>query len=506
MIRTGKTAAQPTKASNNVSKQEATCNYEPRICNQPVLENYDYCFKHILEDKNAPYKPCGYAYPSNNKRCLLPAPRGDKRDIGYCTLHVWKAQMKRQRSIAKHVPPATPESLLSGLSHYVRPIRSTLKIDGDDYNNTTRTRPINLFVEADVTKASAYRSHVLECASESDSDVETATLDNIWTGENEDSSDAESIDSQMDDPLKHASYFTAEEAVVMTRNKLLRLQVLYQKQFDRLTHLLREKRRKYLHALRKEKETYSSIYDQPRTSAKEIKLYEKLKALNRYHKRSTAESAAYFAMLEKKMKQDLGPNYVKSSMPGSVQKCAFTEGGVRCSRATIPLTRHCLKHMLEDSNQCLFRACGCTKGGNVCQDTVTGLCTGETCVLHIKLSNLPHSNFPESFNKLDMEDKMNKSMDDSELDASATESAFSTDNRDSPDDSMNTTEDVNKQHSESLMFTSMKSDFPEECEQEVSENSHTHPTEEGELSNRDVRDQAEMFSVSDVNQPHKTSI
>ena len=60
---------------------DPVCRHKPRVCCQPVLEKYDYCLNHILEDKNAPYKPCAYSYPNNNKRCLIPAPQGEKNDI-----------------------------------------------------------------------------------------------------------------------------------------------------------------------------------------------------------------------------------------------------------------------------------------------------------------------------------------------------------------------------------------------------------------------------------------
>uniref|UniRef100_A0A0V0G890 KAT8 regulatory NSL complex subunit 2 n=1 Tax=Triatoma dimidiata TaxID=72491 RepID=A0A0V0G890_TRIDM len=455
----------PTKKINSSKQPIDTCAYQPRICTQPVLEQYEYCMKHILEDKNAPFKPCGYAYPINNKRCLLPAQRGDKKDIGYCPLHMWKTQMKRQRSMSKYVPPPTPEALLSGLSHYVRPVRSsTAKLESDELNNTSRTKPINPFVEADIAKVALNRTHVLECASESDSDVETATLDNIWKGANEDSSDAESIDSQVEEALKHADYYTAEEVVHLARNKLIKLQLLYQKQFERLTHILKEKRRRYLIALKKERETLSSISDQARTSAKEQKLYEKLKALNRYHKRSNAETVAYLACLEKRNKE-MGRSDSKSQVHPS-NKCNFTEGGVRCSRVILPLTKYCFKHILEDPNQTLFKACGCEKADTKCHEPISGLCTGETCILHVQLPSLPHLNFPESSMKVEAE-VANKNMDESELDASATESAFSTDNRDSPDDLVNTNEDSNRKNNNGLF--GMKLTYSEDASEGVSQ-------------------------------------
>lgn len=53
---------------------------------------------------------------------------------------------------------------------------------------------------------------------------------------------------------RHANVYTAEEITSVTRDKLIRLQSLYIEQYKHLQHLLREQRRKYLYALRKEKE------------------------------------------------------------------------------------------------------------------------------------------------------------------------------------------------------------------------------------------------------------
>lgn len=100
--------------------------------------------------------------------------------------------------------------------------------------------------------------------------------------------------------LRHAGIFTAEEVIYIAREKLIRLQSLYIDQYRRLQYILREKRRKYLHALKKEKETLCSIHDQPKETAKEKKIYEKLKALNRYHRRSGAEAILYRKSLERR--------------------------------------------------------------------------------------------------------------------------------------------------------------------------------------------------------------
>lgn len=76
----------------------------------------------------------------------------------------------------------------------------------------------------------------------------------------------------------------------MTRDKLIRLQSLYINQYKHLQHILKEKRRRYLHALKREKENCCSITNQIKDSAKEQRLYKKLKAYNQYHRKHGVEA------------------------------------------------------------------------------------------------------------------------------------------------------------------------------------------------------------------------
>lgn len=55
--------------------------------------------------------------------------------------------------------------------------------------------------------------------------------------------------------LRHAGVYTAEEVALITREKLIRLQSLYIDQFKRLQHLLKEKKRRYLHNRKMEHES-----------------------------------------------------------------------------------------------------------------------------------------------------------------------------------------------------------------------------------------------------------
>ena len=74
--------------------------------------------------------------------------------------------------------------------------------------------------------------------------VDDETVEESYRGDGD--SDAESVDSDLEDPLKHAGAFSAEEVIRNMRDKLIRLQKLYIDQFQRLQYQLREERRRYV--------------------------------------------------------------------------------------------------------------------------------------------------------------------------------------------------------------------------------------------------------------------
>jgi KAT8 regulatory NSL complex subunit 2 len=45
------------------------------VCNLEKLKGFDFCHKHILEDKASPFKPCDFYAKSNDRRCMNPAPK-----------------------------------------------------------------------------------------------------------------------------------------------------------------------------------------------------------------------------------------------------------------------------------------------------------------------------------------------------------------------------------------------------------------------------------------------
>ncbi|XP_035787493.1 uncharacterized protein LOC118464309 [Anopheles albimanus] len=384
----------------DIERKAKTCANTLYECSLPRLDSFLFCFRHILQDPKAPYKQCGYLY-ANGRRCLEPSPKYDaKKEFGtnFCFEHSRQTQLQKTKStIGKLVPVETTESLLHSLAHHVKvdkikphysanntPLKITVHEDDDENDVDVVTPSVDPFVDVDVTAVNDARRIVLDYASDSSSNDEASVMPRYgssWRGQDMDNSDNESVDSQGDDPLKHAGVYTAEEVTRITKEKLTRLQTLYVEQLHRLQHVLCEKRRSYLQDLRKERETRCSISNQYQETPRERLRYEKLKGLNRYHRKYGVESILQRKYLEKRAKATEG----LQQKPPSLPKCAFTEGGVKCGERTLPCCKFCRKHILEDKKQVLFRACGVEKGGVSCQEPLAGLFENATCPLHVEL-------------------------------------------------------------------------------------------------------------------------
>ncbi|XP_059620244.1 KAT8 regulatory NSL complex subunit 2 [Phlebotomus argentipes] len=368
-----------------IENKTKACAFTKHDCTLPRLVGFEYCLKHILQDPKAPYKQCAYAYPITGKKCLQPAPKYESRRniafTNFCFEHSRLNQLSKTQSTTgklKHLE--TQESLLNELSHYVKVDKSP-SISGQEAEVDVTTPCLDPFLEINSQAVNERGRKILDYASDSSTDDDMPTISNTWRGYEMDNSDNESVDSQNEDLLKHASIYTTEEATMITKQKLMRLQSLYIDQFERLHHVLREKRRKYLHSLRRERETYCSIHNQSRDTPRERRLYRKLKALNQYHKRHGVEAVLHRKRLERRSKAIAG---LAQKTPFH-NRCTFTEGGVKCSERTVPCCKFCRKHILEDKKQVLFRACSVEKSGVVCQEPVPMIYDDATCILHIDM-------------------------------------------------------------------------------------------------------------------------
>ncbi|XP_077427878.1 KAT8 regulatory NSL complex subunit 2 [Vanacampus margaritifer] len=340
--------------------QEAqTCAFTQRPCSQPRLDGLDFCIKHILEDKSAPYKQCNYVSAKNSKRCPNAAPKLERKDgMTFCAEHARRNAMALRAQMRKASAAPSPETLLSQLSGYSR-----AEARGLDSGRSEASRILD------------------EDSPVSEEEQGPLALDQTWRGDPE--SEADSIDSDHDDPLKHAGVYTAEEVALFTREKLIRLQSLYIDQFKRLQHLLKEKKRRYLHNRKIEHETIgSSLLTGPEgLSVKERENLKKLKALRRYRRRYGVEALLHRQLRERRQAVTDGAAQARAAQ----EKCVSLVDGSRCCNPCLPLTRHCVAHIFQDGNQVLFKSCPGTKDVP-CERTVhMGQSDDPRCPLHLPL-------------------------------------------------------------------------------------------------------------------------
>ncbi|XP_031464302.1 KAT8 regulatory NSL complex subunit 2 isoform X2 [Phasianus colchicus] len=298
------------------------CSFSQRQCSQPRLDGHDFCIKHILEDRSAPFKQCSYISAKNGKRCPNAAPKPEKKDgVSFCAEHARRNALALQAQLKKSNPGPMSETLLCQLSSYARTELGSQSTEG----------------------GRSEASRILDEDSWSDGEQDPITVDQTWRGDPD--SEADSIDSDQEDPLKHAGVYTAEEVALIMREKLIRLQSLYIDQFKRLQHLLKEKKRRYLHSRKAEHDAVgSSLLTGPEgLMAKERENLKRLKCLRRYRQRYGVEALLHRQLKERRVMATDGAAQ-QAHTTRSSQRCLAFVDDVRCSNPSLPMARHCLTH------------------------------------------------------------------------------------------------------------------------------------------------------------------
>ncbi|MXQ98499.1 hypothetical protein E5288_WYG008597 [Bos mutus] len=345
------------------SQEPLSCSFTHRPCSQPRLEGQEFCIKHILEDKNAPFKQCSYISTKNGKRCPSAAPKPEKKDgASFCAEHARRNALALHAQMKKTSPGPVGETLLCQLSSYAK---TEL---GSQTPESSRSEA----------------SRILDEDSWSDGDQEPITVDQTWRGDPD--SEADSIDSDQEDPLKHAGVYTAEEVALIMREKLIRLQSLYIDQFKRLQHLLKEKKRRYLHNRKVEHEALgNSLLTGPEgLLAKERENLKRLKCLRRYRQRYGVEALLHRQLKERRMLATDGAAQ-QAHTTRSSQRCLAFVDDVRCSNQSLPMTRHCLTHICQDTNQVLFKCCQGSEEVPCNKPVPVSLSEDPCCPLHFQL-------------------------------------------------------------------------------------------------------------------------
>ncbi|KAK6308384.1 hypothetical protein J4Q44_G00216550 [Coregonus suidteri] len=345
------------------TQEPQACSFTQRTCFQPRLEGLEFCIKHVLEDKNAPYRQCSYVSNKNGKRCPNAAPKAYiggnplkyiNEEVTFCMEHVRRNVKAVQAQLRKASSGPAPEALLSQLSGYNLP-----ETHGPDSGRSEASRNL-VAIPGQLA------------------------LDQTWRGDPD--SEADSIDSDNEDPLKRAGVYTAEKVALITREKLIRLQSLYIDQFKRLQHLLKEKKRRYLHSCRVEHETLGiSLLTGPEgLSMKEMVNLRKLKALRRYRRQYDVEALLHRQLLERRQTVTEGAPPQAHTVRSS-QRCISYVEGTRCSNQCLPMTQHCISHIYQDSNQVLFNVCPGLKDVPCDRPVHMGQSEEPRCPLHLSL-------------------------------------------------------------------------------------------------------------------------
>ncbi|OWK16852.1 KANSL2, partial [Cervus elaphus hippelaphus] len=200
-------------------------------------------------------------------------------------------------------------------------------------------------------------SRILDEDSWSDGEQEPITVDQTWRGDPD--SEADSIDT--------------EEVALIMREKLIRLQSLYIDQFKRLQHLLKEKKRR------------SSLLTGPEgLLAKERENLKRLKCLRRYRQRYGVEALLHRQLKERRMLATDGAAQ-QAHTTRSSQRCLAFVDDVRCSNQSLPMTRHCLTHICQDTNQVLFKCCQGSEEVPCNKPVPVSLSEDPCCPLHFQL-------------------------------------------------------------------------------------------------------------------------
>jgi len=335
--------------SRQVSPQVMLCQSIVGSCMKMALKNYNYCYKHILEDSNSPFQQCSFVSFADQKHCPNPAPKLliDKLEKpSYCVLHIKdqslktknkKKKKKKEQSITKNTevnnPRKRPSSLSINSADSAIPKQSKQDSSSDEEDYSFFTDTVHL--------------KKTECT---------------WLGNQ--ASDADSTDSEDENSLNHAGTWTVEEALKICKDKMSRLRSLYSQQFKRMHHYLKEERRKIANDNDMEPFVVSKVpfYKHSDDSYND---YLKDIHLSNYQRHGTEEIVA-----EKMMKEKRSRGSTLNSRRTDLPKCHFTTEGVRCTSRVLPFSKFCLNHILQDPDQYLYSPCSsneneCTKPGDI---------------------------------------------------------------------------------------------------------------------------------------------
>ncbi|CAG0913528.1 unnamed protein product [Notodromas monacha] len=355
-----------SRRSRKAGEMTELCSHYNFPCENPRYPGSTHCIEHILEDlQNTSFMQCSYVH-KNGKRCFGTCPVSRKE--GLCDDHLMEYErLKKLADRDVSVPSTRLDEKDEALFRAYADFKRDLGMDQTGAAlSATRDDPFMFGSDDDVDdedeELEAYSSGIFgRC------DRESLT---IGMSRRDDADDDCPYFAESSCHLENAGTLTEEEVLTIASEKMLRLRELYQKEQDLIKRSLAEKRKKYLTTARREVELYGTVVPSRESVRDEGNSYTKFKWLRRLSRFRGPEAV----LLAKSVRS-------AARKEGNSPKCVYApQRGTKCGEKPICGAKYCLKHILSDPYQVLFRPCDfqVPDAEGRCQEPVFPLSTGLT--------------------------------------------------------------------------------------------------------------------------------
>lgn len=189
--------------------------------------------------------------------------------------------------------------------------------------------------------------------------------DDDLTNGNESMAD-KAVEMDYENALNNAGVYTRDEVIKIFKCKLSKLQFLYKKQLAVLNDRLIYDRKKYLVIKKNEVEPIILNGENGENSSKsnnnknkKIKLMPEDSTVLKASKKYQAASKKEHYLKQKYDPKNFSSKFSIFNQDVSVyNKCSFLQDNLKCSNLSLPSSKYCKEHILNDSHQVLFCECG----------------------------------------------------------------------------------------------------------------------------------------------------
>uniref|UniRef100_H2YWI2 KAT8 regulatory NSL complex subunit 2 n=1 Tax=Ciona savignyi TaxID=51511 RepID=H2YWI2_CIOSA len=208
-----------------------------KICKRARYRSFKYCYQHILNDPTAPFSTCQYVSNITKRKCPNPALISDRINSTVpclCEIHnnaksgrlKYRSHRKKYAKLAEREQHAT---LFQKLGKYRKGSGTSedTRHHCDEDNAPSYDNALGI-LEQDIHENRQWVTGLSSSWKSGEADIDVDLVEDL------------------DNPLKYAGVYTAEEVISMSKQRLVRLQSLYIDQFKHLHGTLLERRRKYL--------------------------------------------------------------------------------------------------------------------------------------------------------------------------------------------------------------------------------------------------------------------